>query len=67
MFPLLLLAIVVWVSASALGTQAHFRGGERSHTQGIRESFVRLAAMITGRGTDLSRKAVADQATRAGS
>ncbi|WP_110987421.1 hypothetical protein [Acaryochloris thomasi] len=66
MFLLLSLAIVGWVSASALGTQAHFRGGEQPHARGIRESFVRLTAIITGRGTDLSRKAVADQASRTG-
>lgn len=67
MFFLLSLAIVVWVAASAVGTQAHFRDEEKPHTRSIRESFVRLTAMITGRGTDLSRKTISDQADRTSS
>ncbi len=62
MFLLLSLAIVIWVSALALGTQAHYRHRQRAHTPSLRESSVRLAAMITGRGTDLSHKRIADQA-----
>ncbi|MBX2862737.1 MAG: hypothetical protein KTR27_04210 [Leptolyngbyaceae cyanobacterium MAG.088] len=59
MIVLISLAILVWVAASMLVTQACFQC-ERTkliHLGHVKsESFARLAAMITGRGAELCQQ-----------
>lgn len=65
MILLLSLSIIGWVAASVIGTQAYFRGEQTKpiHSRNVNsESFARLAAVITGRGTDLSEQFVIRQA-----
>ena len=65
MLLLLSLSIIGWVAVSVIGTQAYFRGEQTKpiHARNINsESFVRLAAVITGRGADLSEQVVSRQA-----
>ena len=64
MLLLLSLSIVGWVAASVLGTQAYFRGEQTKaiHGRNVRsDSFARLAAIIAGRGTDLSQQTIVDR------
>lgn len=64
MLLLLSLAIIGWVAASVLGTQAYFRGEQTKaiHARNMRsESFARIAAAMTGKETNLKDQRAAYQ------
>jgi hypothetical protein len=64
MLLLISLAIIGWVAASVLGTQAYFRGEQTKaiHPRNSQSrSFAELATIITGQKTDLSQQIAADR------